>query len=163
MLAYIYDDLADVDWRHLVACRGSAAVIPEARQIIGRAYREWRRARDVTRIAEVLGKLSDRQLRLLGLSSTTLVTDIEALVARNDVLRDYGELYAEPTLRLTYRTPRAELLPPAAVQPTEWRVAGSGGCAARPRGRNVPPLNGQAALGRRSNALPASPRSTGLE
>lgn len=119
MLAYIYDDLLDVDWRGLVACHGSAAVIPEARQVIGRAYREWRRARDVTRIANVLAQLSDRQLRLIGISSTTLITDIETLVARNEVLREYAEIIGKPTVQLTYRPPTAELPPPAAAQPAE--------------------------------------------
>lgn len=117
MLAYIYDDLLDVDWRGLVACHGSAAVIPEARQVIGRAYREWRRARDVERIAHVLGQLSDRQLRLVGMSRMTLVTDIEALVAQNDVLREYAAIFGDSALQLTHRTPKAELPPPAAVQP----------------------------------------------
>jgi uncharacterized protein YjiS (DUF1127 family) len=113
LLAYIYDDLLDVDWRGLVACHGSAAVIPEAREVMRRAYREWRRARDVERIAHVLGQLSDRQLRLIGMSRVNLFMDIEALVARNDVLREYAAIFGDPAPQLAYRTPRAELPPPA--------------------------------------------------
>jgi hypothetical protein len=115
MLAYIYDDLLDVDWRGLVACHGSAAVIPEARLVIGRAYRQWRRARDVERIADLLSQLSDRQLRLLGISRVTLVTDIEGLLARNDVLREYHDRLGEQALKLASGSPKAELPPPAAA------------------------------------------------
>ncbi len=101
MLGYIFDDLLAVDWRGVVACHGSAAVIPQARQVIGRAYREWRHDRDVTRIADVLGQLSDRQLRLLGLNRATLVTELETVVASNAAQREYAEIGREPTLRLT--------------------------------------------------------------
>lgn len=97
------------------ACR--LPVAPEGLPPIGfwsslrDAYEFWREDRDVQAIERALGQLSERQLNLIGMSHTSLRSDVATLIDR----AEEGRAIVDDVLRLVDHSPsRVPLRPPAA-------------------------------------------------
>jgi uncharacterized protein YjiS (DUF1127 family) len=75
------------------------------------AWLVWRRERDVRAIEQALGRLSDRQLALVGMSRDTIESDVSDLIDRTEA----GRTIANDVLRLVdHARPRVPLLQHAA-------------------------------------------------
>jgi uncharacterized protein YjiS (DUF1127 family) len=82
------------------------------------AYAEWRHERDLRAISRSLGRLSDRQLRLIGMRRETLNCDVEALADR---ARASADLAWE--VRALLDPPARLQLPPAEASDPPRRAA----------------------------------------
>ncbi len=67
-----------------------------------RAWRVWRHERDVRAIERALGGLSERQLKLIGMSHGSIEADVSGLIDRTDA----GRAIADEVLRLVDHKPR---------------------------------------------------------
>jgi uncharacterized protein YjiS (DUF1127 family) len=74
------------------------------------AFAAWRHDRDLRAIEKALGRLSERQLRLIGMSHASLEADIANLVDR----AEQGERIATDVLHLVDRRAQPRLLEHAA-------------------------------------------------
>jgi uncharacterized protein YjiS (DUF1127 family) len=75
------------------------------------AWIAWRRERDVRAIERALGRLSDRQLALVGMNRDTIESDVNDMIDRTEA----GRTLASDVLQLVDRTPpRVPLLQHAA-------------------------------------------------
>jgi uncharacterized protein YjiS (DUF1127 family) len=75
------------------------------------AWTAWRRERDVRAVERALGRLSDRQLALIGMSRSSIEIEVSGLIDRTE----HGRMVTDEVLRLVDRTPpRVPLLQQAA-------------------------------------------------
>jgi uncharacterized protein YjiS (DUF1127 family) len=96
---------------------GSLALVPRAAtrgmrwETLRGSWTAWRRERDVRAIERALGRLSDRQLAMVGMSRTSIESDVSDLIDRTEA----GRTIANDVLRLVdHARPRVPLLQHAA-------------------------------------------------